>query len=143
MRNAVYTPPSGPPNVRAPQVYARVGAEALYGLAWAHYRKLQASAIGDLFPEDEEALREASRKQAEFWFGVTGGPPLYVERHGPPRMRARHLGFAIDASARREWMRCMREAMGDGTAWGFTREEVREWLCWLEAFSGWMVNRRG
>ena len=48
-----------------------------------------------------------------FWFlsGWLGGPPLFVERRGHPRLRARHLPFAIDASARDQWMLCMRQAL--------------------------------
>ena len=140
MRHSIYTPPSGPPQVSAPRLYARVGGDALYALAQAHYRLLSTSAIGHLFPDDGDELLAASRKQAEFWIGVTGGPPLYMERHGPPRMRARHLPFEIDESARREWLRCMREALGDGSRWGFSPEDVVDWLTWLEGFSGWMVN---
>jgi hemoglobin len=142
MNREIYIPPEGPPPVHAPQLFARVGLERLQALAWAHYQRLGCSAIGQLFPPDETGLREASEKQAAFWVGVTGGPPLYMEKYGPPRMRARHLPFSIDEAARKEWMRCMREALGDGSSWGFTPDDVQQWLDWLEAFSGWMVNTR-
>lgn len=48
-----------------------------------------------------------------FWFlsGWLGGPQLYVERYGHPRLRRRHFPFAIDESARDQWMRCMRQAL--------------------------------
>lgn len=50
-----------------------------------------------------------------YWFlsGWTGGPDMYVERHGHPRLRARHLPFAIASSERDQWLRCMALAMQD------------------------------
>ena len=50
-----------------------------------------------------------------FWFlvGWSGGPPLYVERYGHPRLRARHLPFAIGDDEARQWMTCMRAALDE------------------------------
>lgn len=50
-----------------------------------------------------------------FWFlsGWTGGPDLYIERFGHPRLRARHLLFAIGLRERDLWLRCMALAMRD------------------------------
>lgn len=50
-----------------------------------------------------------------FWFlsGWMGGPDLYVERLGHPRLRARHLPFAIGGDERDQWLRAMAWAMQD------------------------------
>jgi hemoglobin len=50
-----------------------------------------------------------------FWFlsGWLGGPSLYIERFGHPRLRARHLPFAIASQERDQWMTCMVQAMHD------------------------------
>lgn len=50
-----------------------------------------------------------------YWFlsGWTGGPNLFVERFGHPRLRARHLPYAIASSERDQWLRCMEMAMQD------------------------------
>jgi hemoglobin len=50
-----------------------------------------------------------------FWFlsGWTGGPNLFIERFGHPRLRARHLPYAIAAAERDQWVRCMDMAMRD------------------------------
>jgi len=50
-----------------------------------------------------------------YWFlsGWTGGPSLYIERFGHPRLRARHLPFPIASSERDQWLRCMAWAMQD------------------------------
>jgi hemoglobin len=52
------------------------------------------------------------------WFlvGWLGGPPLYIERFGHPRLRARHLPFAIGVRERDQWMRCMTQAIDEQLA---------------------------
>ena len=49
------------------------------------------------------------------WFlcGWMGGPNLYVERFGHPRLRARHLHVAIGIAERDQWLACMRQAMAE------------------------------
>jgi hemoglobin len=56
-------------------------------------------------------LTEAREKLFMFLTGWTGGPQLYIERYGHPRLRARHLPFAIGESERDQWMYCMIQAM--------------------------------
>ena len=48
-----------------------------------------------------------------YWFlsGWLGGPSLYIERFGHPRLRARHLPFAIGIKERDQWVACMSQAM--------------------------------
>ena len=48
-----------------------------------------------------------------YWFlcGWLGGPDHYVQRHGHPRLRARHLPFSIGAPERDQWLMCMRRAL--------------------------------
>ena len=82
---------------------------------------------------------EGSRDKL-FWFlsGWLGGPPLYEERFGHPRLRARHLPFAIGLRERDDWLVCMALAM---EAQGL-EESLRERL--LSAFFGtadWMRNQ--
>ena len=50
-----------------------------------------------------------------YWFlsGWMGGPDLYIEQFGHPRLRARHLPFAIASPERDQWLRCMAWAMQD------------------------------
>ena len=77
-----------------------------------------------------------------FWFlcGWLGGPSLYVERLGHPRLRARHLPFAIGTVERDQWLACMAQAMADQGL----DEPLRQSLS--QAFAGtadWMRNREG
>lgn len=50
-----------------------------------------------------------------FWFlcGWLGGPDHYVERFGHPRLRMRHMPFAIGTLERDQWLVCMGRAMQD------------------------------
>ena len=52
-------------------------------------------------------------RQKLFWFlcGWLGGPDYYVERFGHPRLRMRHMPFAIGIKERDQWVACMRQAM--------------------------------
>jgi len=56
-------------------------------------------------------LTSAREKLFMFLTGWTGGPQLYIERYGHPMLRKRHLPFAVDESARDQWMYCMIKAM--------------------------------
>lgn len=58
-----------------------------------------------------ESLDNSRQKLFEFLSGWMGGPQLYVEKHGHPMLRRRHLPFPIDAAARDQWMHCMQLAL--------------------------------
>ena len=50
-----------------------------------------------------------------FWFlsGWLGGPDEFVQRFGHPRLRARHLPYAIGIAERDQWLACMAQAMDE------------------------------
>lgn len=56
-------------------------------------------------------LTEAREKLFMFLTGWTGGPALYIERYGHPRLRQRHMPFSIGEPERDQWMYCMIKAM--------------------------------
>jgi hemoglobin len=70
--------------------------------------------------------------------GWLGGPPLYIERKGHPRLRARHMPFPVDGSARDQWMKCMRTALADTTLEAPLREKLDDALFKL---ADHMINR--
>jgi len=75
-----------------------------------------------------------------YWFlcGWLGGPDHYVQRHGHPRLRARHLPYAIGIAERDQWMACMIQAMQEQAV----DETLAQRLA--ESFFGtadWMRNR--
>jgi hemoglobin len=59
------------------------------------------------------ALHGSREKLFKFLMGWLGGPPLYEQEFGHPRLRARHLPFAIASAERDQWMTCMTRAMAD------------------------------
>lgn len=68
----------------------------------------KAKPIRAMHPADLTSSRE---KLFMFLTGWTGGPQLYIERYGHPMLRRRHMPFAVDESARDQWMYCMIKAM--------------------------------
>ena len=59
------------------------------------------------------SLSEASGKLQDFLAGWLGGPPLYVLKYGHPRMRMRHMSFAIGKMEMEQWLYCMGKAMDE------------------------------
>lgn len=99
--------------------------------------KPEAAGIRALHPADLTGSRE---KLYLFLVGWMGGPPLYVQRYGHPRLRARHLPFPIGESERDQWMLCMTQALGETLEDGPLRQHL------LHAFAGladFMRNREG
>ena len=96
-------------------LYERIGGEAairrLVQRFYHHMDQLsEAKVIRDMHARD---LHDAEEKLFMFFSGWMGGPDLYIERYGHPRLRMRHMPFAIDESARDQWMLCMRHALED------------------------------
>jgi hemoglobin len=75
-----------------------------------------------------------------FWFlcGWLGGPDHYVERFGHPRLRARHLPYAIGSVERDQWMGCMLQAMQDEGVEPALAQRLAEALY---GTADWMRNR--
>lgn len=61
-----------------------------------------------LHPEDLQGSRD---KLFMFLSGWLGGPDLFVQQFGHPRLRARHMPFAIGTRERDQWVACMLRAM--------------------------------
>lgn len=59
------------------------------------------------------ALDGSRGKLKLFLSGWLGGPNLYIERFGHPKLRARHMPFAIGVAERDHWLACMYSAMED------------------------------
>jgi hemoglobin len=45
-----------------------------------------------------------------FLSGMLGGPPLYMEAFGHPRLRRKHMSFRIGSEERDQWMLCAQSA---------------------------------
>ncbi len=60
-----------------------------------------------------ETLADARDKLSWFLSAWLGGPDLYIERFGHPRLRARHMPFRIGIQERDQWLACMSQAMAE------------------------------
>jgi len=127
-------------NAQAISFYEAIGGEvALRRLVHRFYEVMdsdpRAAGIRALHRPD---LREAEEKLFLFLSGWTGGPPLYVEKYGHPRLRARHLPFPIGESERDQWMYCMVRAMHDV---GVEEEVMRQLASALWGVADFMRNQ--
>jgi hemoglobin len=141
MERVIYTPPGGPPQGPGPnpEIYRLMGEENIFKMMSDFYKELEKSDIRHLFPSDME---EASRKSALFFVTLLGGPPLYLQKYGPPRMRARHLPFEIDEKARQVWLSCFERTLEDaGAKYQFPEQHMQGFKDFLKSFSTWMVNK--
>jgi hemoglobin len=84
---------------------------------------------------------EGSRDKL-FWFlcGWLGGPAHYESRFGHPRLRARHLPYAIGVAERDAWMACMKQAMQDE---GLDTTLAERLAASLFNTADWMRNQGG
>ena len=107
------TTPKNTPATTTP--YLQIGNEAgLRQLVHRFYELMdtlpEAYGIRKLHPAD---LSGSEEKLFMFLSGWLGGPPLFVEKFGHPRLRARHLPFTIGSEEAAQWMLCMRQAMSE------------------------------
>jgi hemoglobin len=58
-------------------------------------------------------LNQSREKLFMFLSGWSGGPQLYVEKFGHPRLRMRHLPFSIGTTERDQWLWCMNKALDE------------------------------
>jgi hemoglobin len=56
-------------------------------------------------------IRISAEKLKFFLSGWTGGPQLYLEKYGHPRLRMRHFPFKIGPKEADQWLYCMRKAL--------------------------------
>lgn len=94
-------------------------------------------ALRDMHPQD---LAGSRQKLFMFLSGWLGGPQLYMEAYGHPRLRMRHLPFAVDSQARDQWMQCMTQAVNELVAEDWLKTRL------IEAFyntADFMRNQEG
>lgn len=93
--------------------YEKLGGEAgIRQLVKFFYEEMNSNkdvkTIRDMHAPD---LTEAEDKLFLFLSGWLGGPSLYIEKFGHPRLRARHLPFSIGIKERDQWLHCMSQAL--------------------------------
>jgi len=95
--------------------YERIGGEQkVRQLVQRFYQLMdelpESYGIRKLHPAD---LKTSEDKLFMFLSGWMGGPQLFIEKFGHPRLRQRHIDFAIGNAERDQWMLCMTQALHD------------------------------
>lgn len=119
------------------QVYERIGEDGFARLVRAFYAQVPADEVlGPMYPPED--LAGAEERLRDFLVGRFGGPPRYVEQRGHPRLRMRHMPFAINQEARDRWMALMERALQEAQLAPDVAELMRQFLGQVATF---MINR--
>lgn len=70
-------------------------------------------------------LTQAREKLFMFLCGWLGGPSYYTDQFGHPRLRMRHMPFAIGIKERDQWVACMDQAMTETQVPAELRERLK------------------
>lgn len=117
--------------------YEEVGGhETFERLVSIFYREVADDPVlRPMYPEED--LGPAAERLTLFLVQYWGGPGIYQERRGHPRLRMRHNAFHVNPDARDRWLRHMRTAVDEV---GFS--PMHEAMLWdyLERAALAMVN---
>ncbi|TAK21173.1 MAG: globin [Chloroflexota bacterium] len=118
-------------------VFAEIGEAAFYQLTTAFYEGVATDPIlRPMYPDDN--LEPARLRLTLFLIQFFGGPTTYSDERGHPRLRMRHLPFAIDRAARDIWVSHMSAAL-EGLA---LAPDVREVMSrYFEDAATFLINR--
>jgi hemoglobin len=115
------------------------GAESIRQLVDRFYDLMELepayAVIRQLHPADLSSSRD---KLYLFLTGWMGGPELYQEKYGHPKLRARHLPFPIGSIERNQWLDCMQRAMDEVAIDALLKERLNESFF---ATADWMRNK--
>jgi hemoglobin len=98
-------------------------------------RVKQDPVLTGMFPEEMTGPKE---RLALFLAQFFGGPQTYSEKRGHPRLRQRHLPFAIGRSERDAWVGHMLAALEEAAIPDPPRSEMRRYF---EDAATFMMNR--
>jgi Truncated hemoglobins len=114
-------------------IYDRLGGteggapEAFAALVDAFYDGVAADPLlRPMYPEG--ALAEERENLALFLIQYFGGPALYAMKRGHPRLRMRHMPFAIGPAERDAWLRHMNAALDAVPAFAEVAAEMRRYF---------------
>lgn len=105
------------------RVAEEVGGAGLDAMVAGFYRRVREDdLIRAMYPDNDwEGSEERLRLFLRFRFL---GEQEYTLRRGHPRLRGRHLPFAIGERERDRWLQLMAEAMNEAGVTGPVREEL-------------------
>ncbi len=120
------------------RLYINLGQQGITDLVAAFYKQVPDDDIlGPMYPSDEMDAAEARLR--DFLIFRLGGPQTYIEQRGHPRLRMRHMPFAIDVNARNRWIALMTNALDEIEISAKDRELM---LAFFEHLATFMINRQ-
>lgn len=94
------------------EIYSAIGSEGFERLTAAFYRQVpDDDVLGPLYPAQD--FTGAEQRLRDFLIFRFGGPPMYIEQRGHPRLRIRHAPFAIGTAQRDRWLQLMNRALDE------------------------------
>ncbi len=108
-------------------LYDRVGGERFFvDLVNTFYDGVESDPVlRTLYPADlSPSRRHLAMFLAQYW----GGPPAYHEERGHPRLRMRHVPFAIGAAERDAWLAHMLSAVAQSSATDADKAALRSYF---------------
>ena len=120
-------------------IYAAIGEDGFRRLIAAFYKQVPGDEIlGPMYPAGD--LAGAEQRLRDFLIGRFGGPQRYIEQRGHPRLRMRHMPFAVNAAARERWLQLMTNALNEVRLPPDVDRFLREFF---DGVSAMLVNRPG
>jgi hemoglobin len=108
-------------------LYDLIGGEAkLRALVDRFYDLMDISPEAkDIRAYHAKSLVQSREKLFMFLSGWSGGPGLYMEKYGHPRLRMRHAPFAIGERERDQWLWCMNKALDESDLLPGVKEHLK------------------
>jgi len=120
-------------------IYAAIGEEGFTRLIAAFYQQVPGDEIlAPMYPSHD--LAGAEQRLRDFLIGRFGGPQRYIEQRGHPRLRMRHMPFAVNTAARERWLQLMANALDQVKLPAEVDAFLREFF---DGVSAMLVNRPG
>lgn len=118
-------------------IYDAVGGEKpFFDLVDAFYERVGTDPpLRSLYPAD---LAPGKRHLAWFLIQRFGGPNLFNDRRGAPRLRMRHAAFAVTQQMRDSWIKHMLEAVDAVGVFAPHKQAMREYF---EHSATFLINR--
>jgi hemoglobin len=119
------------------ELYPLIGEDGFKRLVAAFYRQVpQDDILGPMYPERD--FDGAEKRLRSFLIYRFGGPPVYIEERGHPRLRMRHAPFTVNQTARNRWIQLMGKALEEVK---LPAEAERILRAYFESTATFMLNR--
>jgi len=118
-------------------IYGLIGEDGFRRLVGAFYKQVpQDELLGPMYPKGD--LAGAEERLRDFLIFRFGGPQKYIEERGHPRLRMRHIPFAIGTAERNRWVQLMDKAFAEAALPPEAESMLREFFDGVATF---MINR--